>query len=174
MGSLRGTSSASVASTGPPSRSGGGGGLGDIWGDSPGNGGGAVGAAGEERGSLRRGPLGGGRRGQSGLTVLPQETGLNVRPLPSQRAGSYQTRDQPFSSQQQQQQGEGRPGSGGGSSVQERLKARLGRGAGGGESGRSTPETEGGAYGRDDRRGGGGGGGGSYATQGLSGWQGRR
>jgi len=173
MGSLRGTSSASVASTGPPSRSGGGGGLGDIWGDSPGNGGGAVGAAGEERGSLRRGPLGGGRRGQSGLTVLPQEAGLNVRPLPSQRAGSYQTRDQPFSSQQQQQ-GEGRPGSGGGSSVQERLKARLGRGAGGGESGRSTPETEGGAYGRDDRRGGGGGGGGSYATQGLSGWQGRR
>lgn len=139
--------------------------MSDIWGDASttnnNNNGGVV----EERGSLRRGPLGGGRRGDRG-----QEQGSgsgNVRPLPSQRVGSYQTREQGYSPQQQM--GEGRPpGSSGsvGGTVQERLKARLGKGGSG--SGRSTPEGE---------EGGGGGGGsgrGSYATQGLSGWQGRR
>ena len=72
------------------------------------------------------------------------------------------------------------PGSSGSAagSARDRLRDRLNRGGG---SGRSTPEAPEGRYddlrggGRDDgRAGGGGGGGGSYATQGLSGWQGRR
>jgi len=174
--------STNSAGNGPPSRSGG---LGDIWGDGPNDSAGA----GEERGGLRRGVLGGGRRA---VTQQPLDQGLNVRPLPSQRVGSYQTRDlgqgQGFGGLEQS---EGRPpgssGSAGGGTVQDRLKARLGRGG----SGRNTPEFEGGGGGRygDDGRGGGGGGqgdgkyddtrggrgeGGSYATQGLSGWQGRR
>jgi len=157
--------------------------LGDIWGDSLNDSAGA----GEERGGLRRGVLGGGRRA---VTQQPLDQGLNVRPLPSQRVGSYQTRDlglgqgQGFGGQVGLGQSEGRPpgssGSAGGGTVQDRLKARLGRGG----SGRNTPEFEGvsggggggqggGRY-DDAREGGGEGEGRSYATQGLSGWQGRR
>ena len=169
MGSLRGNSSTSDA----PERPGQGRGLSDLWSDSPGSG---AQSPVEERGSLRRGPLGGRRLGAAAQPQQPQES-LNVRPLPSQRAGSYQTQNPAYAQQQQQQQqlrGDGRnatspgpppgsSGSGSGSgSAQERLKARLGRGS-------ST-----GSRASDDGRGGQGQGQGSYATQGLSGWQGRR
>ena len=174
LGSLRGTSSTSSIDAGGRNSSGGG--LGDLWSDGPA----AVPPVEDpNRGSLRRGVLGGGRRGQQQQQQQQQGLGqqggggLEPRPLPSQRAGSYQTQ------QQQQGTGERPPGSSGsagsgGGSAQERLKARLNRGGG---SGRNTPESGGGGYGggegrygRDDGRGGTG----SYATQGLSGWQGRR
>lgn len=168
MGSLRGQSS--NMHDAPAERPGQGRGLSDLWSDSPGQ---------EERGggstssSLRRGPLGGRRMGAQ--QTQQQQESLNVRPLPSQRAGSYQTaQNQAYAQQQQQQQirgvGDGRnasPGpeiSGREGSAQERLKARLGRGS---------------SMGSQASGGGGGGQGqgqghGSYATQGLSGWQGRR
>ena len=161
MGSLRGNSSTSDAAERP----GQGRGLSDLWSDSPGPG---AQSPVEERGSLRRGPLGGRRMGAQ---PQQQQESLNVRPLPSQRAGSYQTQNPAYAQQQQQQQqlrGGGRdtsspgppPGSSGSGSAQERLKARLGRGS-------STRSVE-----SDDGKGGQGQG--SYATQGLSGWQGRR
>lgn len=135
-------------------------GLSDLWGDDPRGGGGASPV--EGRGSLRRDPLGGSRR--PGQMQQPQQGSESVRPLPSQRVGSYQNPVPPGSS-----------GSGGGS-AQERLKARLGRGAS--SSGSVTPPQaeryegkggggyEGGRDGQAER-----GGVGSYATQGLSGWQ---
>ncbi|KAL9068393.1 MAG: hypothetical protein Q9161_006230 [Pseudevernia consocians] len=172
MGSLRGNSSTSdpAAATERPGQ---GRGLSDLWSDAPGSGSGAQSPV-EERASLRRGPLGGRRLG---APPQPQPESRNVRPLPSQRAGSYQTQNPAFAQQQQQQQqqqqfrGEGRgpsgpgspPGSAGGGSAQERLKARLGRG--------SSTRSEGGG---GEERGGQRQGQGSYATQGLSGWQGRR
>jgi hypothetical protein len=102
---------------------GGGGGLSDLW-DSP-----APQQQPQEPLSLRRGAGGRGvgarpmqgRPGMSSLTPEPQSQG---RPLPSQRAGSYQSAA-----------GVGRPqadpspppsaGTGSGTSAQERLKARL-------------------------------------------------
>ncbi len=142
MGSLRGNSSGQE----PAERPGQGRGLSDLWSESAGQ------PPAEERGGLRRGPLGGRRMG-----AQPQES-LNVRPLPSQRAGSYQAQNQAYA--QQQLRGDTGspppPGSSGSGSAQERLKARLGRGSSTGSNG------------------GGDGGKGSYATQGLSGWQGRR
>lgn len=166
IGSLRGNSSTSDAAAERPGQ---GRGLSDLWSDSPGSGGQSPV---EERGNLRRGPLGGRRLGAAAQPQQQQES-LNVRPLPSQRAGSYQTQNQAYAQQQQQQQlrGDGRnmhspgppPGSSGSGSAQERLKARLGRGS-------STRSGGGG----DDGRGGQGQSVGSYATQGLSGWQGRR
>lgn len=172
MGSLRGGQSSNNTHDAAAERPGQGRGLSDLWSDSPGQ---------EERGggntssSLRRGPLGGRRMGAQ-QTQQQQQESLNVRPLPSQRAGSYQTsQNQAYAQQQQQQQqqqirggGDGRnasPGpepTGREGSVQERLKARLGRGS-------STGSQSGGGGG-----GGQGQGHGSYATQGLSGWQGRR
>ncbi|CAF9906563.1 MAG: hypothetical protein ALECFALPRED_002436 [Alectoria fallacina] len=165
LGSLRGNSSTSDAAERPAQ----GRGLSDLWSDSPGPGGQSPV---EERGSLRRGPLGGRRLGAA---VQPQQQqqqeSLNVRPLPSQRAGSYQTQN-PAYTQQQQLRGDGRntnspgpppgsSGSGSGSgSAQERLKARLGRGSSSGSRGGDDGKA---AQGQ-----------GSYATQGLSGWQGRR
>ena len=164
MGSLRGNSSTSD----PAERPGQARGLSDIWSDSPGSGGQSQG---EERGGLRRAPLGKRRLGAPPQAQQQQET-LHVRPLPSQRAGSYQTQN-PAYAQQQQLRGDRRntnspgppPGSSGSGSAQERLKARLGRGTSSGSGG-------GGGEGGDDGRGGQGHG--SYATQGLSGWQGRR
>lgn len=165
VGSLR-----SNASTGAGV---GAGGLSDLWNDGGQSGGGGQG----QEGGLRRGAgagAGAGRRpGLQGMGGSGQGDagpgagggGLNPRPLPSQRAGSHQT------------QGIGLvggrtaspvpPGSsaGVGGGAAERLKARLNRGG----SGRSVNEGVGG-QGRDD----GSAGGGSYATQGLSGWQGRR
>lgn len=167
-GSLRGQSSNMHDAAATTERPGQGRGLSDLWSDSPGQ---------EERGgatssnSLRRGPLGGRRMGatQSQQQHQQQES-LNVRPLPSQRAGSYQTaQSQAYAQQQQQQQhnrgGDGRNASPGPErsrregSAQERLKARLGRG-----------NSQGGGGGGQEQ----GQGHGSYATQGLSGWQGRR
>ena len=161
MGSLRGNSSTSDAAERP----GQGRGLSDLWSDSPGSGGQSPV---EERASLRRGPLGGRRLGAPAQSQLQQQESLNVRPLPSQRAGSYQTQNPAYAQQQQQLRGEGRntsspgppPGSSGSGSAQERLKARLGRGS-------STRSEGGGSDGRAQGQG-------SYATQGLSGWQGRR
>ena len=162
----------------------------------------------EERGgggSLRRGVLGG-RRGVGGDAQGQGQGvggGVNVRPLPSQRVGSYQSRETGAAGAAGGPTGTG--GVTGSMGAADRLKARLGGRAGGGSgSGRSTPEFEGGGGGGryDGGRGGGGGraedlgsragrsfyddgpasevqgggtrGGGSYATQGLSGWQGRR
>lgn len=113
----------------------GGGGLGDIWGEGQ--------ADGEGKGGLRRGvgrreQVRGGGEGGAG----------NVRPLPSQRVGSYQA--------SRGGGGAGSPvpaGGGGGGGAAERLKARLNRG--------------GSARGEE-----GGGGAGSWATKVLSGWQG--
>ncbi|CAF9906004.1 hypothetical protein IMSHALPRED_004045 [Imshaugia aleurites] len=162
MASLRGNSNIRDAPAERPAQ---GRGLSDLWSDSPGQ------SPVEERGSLRRGPLGGRRLGAAAQSQ--QQESLNARPLPSQRAGSYQTQNQAYAQQQQQQplRGDGRntsspgppPGSAGSGSAQERLKARLGRGS----STRS-------GGGDDDGGGGQGQGVGSYATQGLSGWQGRR
>lgn len=160
IGSLRGNSSTSDATERP----GQGRGLSDLWSDPPGSGGQSPV---EERGSLRRGPLGGRRLGAPALPQQQQES-LNVRPLPSQRVGSYQTQNSAYS-QQQQLRGDGRntdspgppPGSSGSGSAQERLKARLGRGG-------STGSGGGGGDGKGGQEQG------SYATQGLSGWQGRR
>lgn len=170
MGSLRGQSNNThdVAAERP----GQGRGLSDLWSDSPGQ---EERAGGTTSSSLRRGPLGGRRMGAQTQTQQQQQQqeSLNVRPLPSQRAGSYQTAQNQAYAQQQQQQfrggGDGRnasPGpetSGREGSAQERLKARLGRGSSMGS------QAGGGGEG-----GGGGQGHGSYATQGLSGWQGRR
>ena len=159
LGSLRGNSSTNDAAERP----GQGRGLSDLWSDSPSSSGQSPV---EERGSLRRGPLGGRRLGAPAQPQQQQQS-LNVRPLPSQRAGSYQTQNPAYAQQQQQQmRGDGRntssqappPGSSGGGSAQERLKARLGRG--------SSTRSEGGSD--EGRRHG------SYATQGLSGWQGSR
>lgn len=158
MGSLRGGPRGDDAGQGQ----GQGRGLSDLWsGDSPGAGAGGLSQV-EERGSssLRRAPLGGRRLGAQvpqQQQQQQQQESLNVRPLPSQRAGSYQMQNQAYA-QQQQHEGTGSPGptpGSSGGSAQERLKARLGRGGSTGS-------------------GGGGQGQGSYATQGLSGWQGRR
>ena len=159
MGSLRGNSSTNDTAERPGQARG----LSDLWSDSPGQ------APVEERSSLRRGPLGGRRMPAQPQQQQQQQESLNVRPLPSQRAGSYQAQNQAYAQQQQQQQlrRDGRtnspgppPGSSGSGSAQERLKARLGRGPSTGWSG----------FGDDGWRGRGLG---SYATQGLSGWQGR-
>ena len=165
IGSLRGNSSTSNNTSDQRSSSG----LSDLWSDGPPN----PPQDDREKSSLRRGPLGGGMRGQTGQPSQYQDQGLNVRPLPSQRVGSYQT--QQGQSPYLQSATPVPPGSSGSGvgSARDRLRDRLNRGGG---SGRSTPENNesGGRYGgRDDGRGGGGGGG-SYATQGLSGWQGRR
>ena len=125
--------------------------MGDIWGDSSSG-------TGREEGSLRRAAVTGRWAGGGAGSTREEARGhgheqrLDVRPLPSQRVGSYQNRygnaggagggeeERPGSSQSQ-----------GAASGRDRLKARLG-----------------------SQRGVGGGGGGSYATEGLSGWQGKR
>lgn len=115
-------------------------GLSDLFADSPGA---APGRPEEAPTSLRRG-LGGRNMGPRTQSLQPQQESLSVRPLPSQRAGSYQTQNQLF---QQQQQGllpartasPVPPGSSGGS-VQERLKARLGGGSLRGSSSLSVEE----------------------------------
>ena len=154
MGSLRGGPRGDDAVQGQ----GQGRGLSDLWsGDSPGAGGlSQVEERGSNSSSLRRAPLGGRRLGAQ-VPQQQQQESLNVRPLPSQRAGSYQMQNQAYA-QQQQHEGTGSPGPAPGSSggsAQERLKARLGRGGSTGSGGGGQVQ-------------------GSYATQGLSGWQGRR
>lgn len=147
-GSLRGAGGRNSGgpTTGAGPR-GSGGGLSDLWADNP-----APAQPPQESGNLRRG-LAGARLGARTRTQEPQES-LGPRPLPSQRAGSYQV------AMVQQSTSVGRtmspvpPGSaGGGGSVQERLKARLG--------GRGTPPI----VGRERSEGSGGGymdGGSSY------------
>ncbi|PNS14396.1 hypothetical protein CAC42_3682 [Sphaceloma murrayae] len=135
--------------------------LSDLW-DAP-----AQPARGASPVSLRAGrqPLGGAQH------LAPQQA--NVRPLPSQRAGSYQTIGArgregtagpaqgfgaaPAAGLSQQQSG----GSGGaGGTAQERLKARLWGQAGGGRAASPGFPQGGGQYGSG--AGGGGGGGGGY------------
>lgn len=120
--SLRGQTSSGTGNVG----SAGGRGLGDLWADSP-NGEKQP----EEVGGLRRGfrP----RLGMKGDTSSQSQKGeeINVRQLPSQRAGSYQTQGQgPPQSQQSQLPIRNvrptPPNSASSGSVQERLKARLG------------------------------------------------
>lgn len=134
-------------------------GLSDLWSDSPGP------VRGEETpGSLRRGGLGAGRMAPRAHSQQPQQhrdEGLSARPLPSQRAGSYQTQNQGFAPSQAQGLGRNMspvpPSSSGSGSVQERLKARLG-------GGRLTPapnSPSGEVGNRFDDRGGGG-----YMTRG--------
>lgn len=119
--SLRGQSFSSTGNVGTT----GGGGLGDLWADPP-----SGGKQLEEPGSLRRGfrP----RPGMRGDMQSQSQSGeeLNVRQLPSQRAGSYQTQGQGAAQSQQQLPGRNlRPtpsNTASSGSVQERLKARLG------------------------------------------------
>lgn len=109
-----------------------GGGLGELWADKP---------AGEKPqdehpGSLRRG-LGqrpGMRGSESGVQQHHNSyrgEPMTVRQLPSQRAGSYQTTQNPYGQHQQSGQGSNtslpsQSSAVGGGSAQERLKARLG------------------------------------------------
>lgn len=110
-----------------------GGGLGELWADKP---------AGEkpqdeQSGSLRRGlgqrpgMRGSGSGGQQHHNSHSGET-TTVRQLPSQRAGSYQTTQNPYGQHEQSGQGSNtslpssQSSAVGGGSVQERLKARLG------------------------------------------------
>ncbi|KAL2048812.1 hypothetical protein ABVK25_010937 [Lepraria finkii] len=125
-GSLRGNSTVSNASDQRSSS-----GLSDLWSDGPA----PPPTDDRERNSLRRGPLGGGRRGQMSQPSQYQDQNLNVRPLPSQRAGSYQSRDQQLASQQspyQQSASPVPPGSSGSAagSARDRLRDRLNRGGG--------------------------------------------
>ncbi|GAB7350248.1 hypothetical protein MBLNU459_g0898t1 [Dothideomycetes sp. NU459] len=126
--SLRTASSQSVGQSGGQ---GGRGSLNDLW-DQP-----TQSAAPQQPMSLRRQAA---ERGGSSYQVRSQETlqpPPQARPLPSQRAGSYQTQ---MSQQQQQQSQQSDPysqqGSGPGGTAQERLKARL---WGGGRSASPTP-----------------------------------
>lgn len=129
--SLRGQHNSSSGSNSTGSGNVGAGGLGDLW-ASDGSG---VGRTPEEPTSLRRGfgarpgMIGSGGIGGAGGPPQP----VSQRQLPSQRAGSYQTQQQNPYGQPQQPRPPGRnmspvpPSSAGsGTSVQERLKARLG------------------------------------------------
>ncbi|KAL8947634.1 MAG: hypothetical protein Q9222_006106 [Ikaeria aurantiellina] len=114
------TSSSASATMG---RGGGGGGLGDIWGDS----GGAQQR--QDEGSLRRGVgVGAGRvMARKPLLGRPDSAeggsgggaGLGARPLPSQRAGSYQNVTAGGSGSS------GGGATGGGGTAQDRLRARM-------------------------------------------------
>jgi hypothetical protein len=149
-GSLRSIKSTNRNSAGPS-----GGGLGDLWGDEPG-----VGRPAAEGGSLRRGLRA--RPGIRGETPPQSQSGgeLNVRPLPSQREGSFQALNN-GSGQEQQPPLPGRnmsPASPGSGSLQERLKARLGGRSSaasspppGGHDGRGPPEVGWGGGGYGDR-----------------------
>ncbi len=153
LGSLRGGQRVDTSL----SRGNSGAGLSDLWADSPG---GAQGKGDEAPSSLRRG-LGGRNMGSRTQSQRPQQESLSVRPLPSQRAGSYQVQNQAIQQQQQGLQPARTaspipPGSSGGS-VQERLKARLGGGSL--RSTTSSPVEE--RAGRYDQRGRGGGSGGN-------------
>ena len=151
-GSLRGHHSTN-RSSGEPS----GGGLGDLWADDPG-----TEKPAEEAGSLRRG-----LRARPGIRgEKPSQTqsggGFNIRPLPSQREGSYQAQS-PGSGHQQLPTPErgmspAPPSSAGSGSLQERLKARLGGRSGATPSpplrsydGRGSSEVGGGGGRYDDR-----------------------
>ena len=146
LGSLRarggkGGSSGNFAGTG--SRGSGGGGLGDIWGESP-----PQSAVSNEslRPSLGPGRIAARRAGEG---LAPSNGPGGARPLPSQRAGSYQSNVQSGG-------GIGRtgspvpPGSSGSGSAQERLRARLAGRMG--SSGSASSDDGGGGY---DRSGGG-------------------
>ena len=168
-GSLRGAGRSSGGAAQSAPSAGRGGGLGDLWADNT-----STQQPQQDSGSLRRG-LAGARLGRNRAAENQQAQGemLAPRPLPSQRAGSYQNA--------MGQQGGGGSGSysgggtmspkppgsaGSGGSVQERLKARLGgRGAvtpplprEGSEGGSGGYDGAGGSYGGDT--------GGSYGSSG--------
>ena len=115
-----------------------GGGLSDLFADGPGGGR----FAGPERTAIRSGFRQTPDSREASQPPARKEESLNVRPLPSQRAGSYQAQNQGYS----QPQGPGRnasstpPSSTGLGSMQERLKARLAGRSGGAIP--SSPERE--------------------------------
>ena len=173
-GSLRGSggrpNSGGVGQAGGPTR-GGGVGLGDLWADN-------LKPAAQpppQNTSLRRG-LGGARLG-FGARARTQDThgqeDSSPLPLPSQRAGSYQSA---ISGNPGIEGGRGpspvppgSSGSTGGGSVQERLKARLGKGGGTPPAlGRESSAGSGSGY--VDSGGYAGSGGGEYASGGGSGY----
>ena len=183
LGSLRTNSAADVhVSTNTSNATAGPGGL-DLWGDSPTSPPGGTAAAPNGTTSFRRRGFGG--AGAAGGADRPSSspapgTNIAARPLPSQRVGSYQTRNAPLNSSTPPPPpssstsslgpgssslntgGEGGFGSGGGGSAQERLKARLGqRGAGGGGGGGGLSERGNGYSGSS--------GGGGYASSGGGG-----
>lgn len=132
--SLRGHhNNSSSSNTSTAGGNAGAGGLGDLWASEDSG----VGKPPEEPASLRRGfrARPGMRSAEGGVGAAPSQP-VSQRQLPSQRAGSYQTQQQnPYGPPQQagSTQGPGRnmspapPSSAGsGTSVQERLKARLG------------------------------------------------
>lgn len=125
-GSLRGQNSSITGARNT------GGGLGELWADKPAR----EKPQDDQPGSLRRGL--GQRPGMRGPESGAQQhhnshrgEPTTVRQLPSQRAGSYQTTQSPYGQHQQLGQGSNtslpsQNSAGGGGSVQERLKARLG------------------------------------------------
>lgn len=140
-GSLRGVGgrNSSGPATGAGSR-GTGGGLSDLWADNP-----APAQPPQESGSLRR-SLAGARLGARTRTQNSEES-LGPRPLPSQRAGSYQVAMVQQSARMGRTTSPVPPGSaGGGGSVQERLKARLGGRGTPPIVGRERSEGDGGSY----------------------------
>lgn len=165
-GSLRGVGGRNSGgpATGAGPR-GSGGGLSDLWADNP-----APAQPPQESGSLRRG-LAGARLGARTRTQEPQES-LGPRPLPSQRAGSYQVAMGQQSSSVGRTMSPVPPGSaGGGGSVQERLKARLGGRGTPPIVGRERSEESGGGYmdGGSSHFGGSGGGYGGNPYEGTGG-----
>lgn len=90
---------------------GGGGGLSDLWGDSDTSSSSSPQPTLAQTSSLRRGRGAGGAH-STPMSPGPLSPGGVARPLPSQRAGSYQSR-------------QGRPVLDSGPSAQERLRARL-------------------------------------------------
>ncbi|KAL6154439.1 hypothetical protein ACJQWK_02157 [Exserohilum turcicum] len=158
-----------------PMGRGGGGGLSDLW-DTP-----APQQQAQEPLSLRRGAggRGGGARAVQGRPMgnsLTPEPQIQGRPLPSQRAGSYQS----SLGGRQQADASPPPSAGGGTSAQERLKARLwGRSQSPAQRDTGSPTTprsphdrppyadeRSNSYGSSGGGGGGGGGGDPYAPQG--------
>lgn len=127
--------------------------LSDLW-DSPGQGGGPMQPQ-SLRGPRRPGPPAMQTSGAANNLALPTQ----ARPLPSQRAGSYQSMQSQAPSRPSFEPTP--PSSSGGGSAQDRLKARLWGGAGGGRagspangggyappSGSGNSYTSGGGYGR--------------------------
>ncbi|USP80589.1 hypothetical protein yc1106_07863 [Curvularia clavata] len=112
---------------------GGGGGLSDLW-DNP-----APQQQAQEPLSLRRAAGGRPMQGRPMGNSLTPEPQIQGRPLPSQRAGSYQSS---LGGRPQSDSSSPPPSAGGGTSAQERLKARLwGRSQSPAQSGNASPSS---------------------------------
>ncbi|MCJ1312036.1 hypothetical protein MMC25_005710 [Agyrium rufum] len=146
------TSGTSLRRSGPGG--GAGGGLGDLFADSPQQ------QGGDDPASLRSGRRPGGfrnlgsQRNESNESVpgarnpyQQQEPGAAARPLPSQRVGSYQSRQSGNISPISASSTSSLPSSSQTGSVQERLKARLGGGASSRSQGAASPSPPTSSYG---------------------------